>query len=94
MSECSLDAVSFSTDDFSMGRNGKHFIKPVPDVSLTLRPPIKERAVPESTTPEAIKMGRFYCTAEEVGWLRKVTFEMKQLSNYKEAACKGQSVSL
>ncbi|XP_068001300.1 sentrin-specific protease 2-like isoform X1 [Melanerpes formicivorus] len=49
----------------SMGRNGKHFIKPVPDVSLTLRPPIKERAVPESTTPEAIKMGRFYCTAEE-----------------------------
>ncbi|XP_054022819.1 sentrin-specific protease 2 [Dryobates pubescens] len=49
----------------STGRNGKHFVKPVPDVSLTLRPPIKERAVPESTTPEAIKMGRFYCTAEE-----------------------------
>ncbi|XP_009575128.1 PREDICTED: sentrin-specific protease 2 [Fulmarus glacialis] len=49
----------------STSRNGKHHIKPAPDGILTLRPPIKERTVPESTTSEASKMGRLFCAAEE-----------------------------
>ncbi|XP_071668465.1 sentrin-specific protease 2 isoform X2 [Patagioenas fasciata] len=49
----------------SASRNGKHYIKPAPDSVLTLRPPIKERAGPESTTSEANKTGRPFCTAEE-----------------------------
>lgn len=49
----------------STSRNGKHHIKPAPDGILTLRPPIKERTVPESTTPEVSKMGRLFCAAEE-----------------------------
>ncbi|XP_010140524.1 PREDICTED: sentrin-specific protease 2-like, partial [Buceros rhinoceros silvestris] len=49
----------------STSRNGKHHIKPVADGVLTLRPPIKERAVQESTTSEVSKMGRLFCTAEE-----------------------------
>ncbi|OPJ86807.1 sentrin-specific protease 2 [Patagioenas fasciata monilis] len=49
----------------SASRNGKHYIKPAPDSVLTLRPPIKERAGPESTASEANKTGRPFCTAEE-----------------------------
>ncbi|XP_064930302.1 sentrin-specific protease 2 [Columba livia] len=49
----------------STSRNGKHCIKPAPDSVLTLRPPIKERSGPESTTSEANKTGRPFCTAEE-----------------------------
>lgn len=80
-SECSLDAISFSIGDFSTGRNGKHSAKHLPDGSLTLRPPIKERAVPESVTPEATKTRKVHCTAAEVGWLREGTSAMKQLSS-------------
>ncbi|XP_035755917.1 sentrin-specific protease 2 [Egretta garzetta] len=49
----------------STSRNTKCHIKPAPDGILTLRPPIKERSVPESTTSEVGKMGRLFCTAEE-----------------------------
>ncbi|XP_064313179.1 sentrin-specific protease 2 [Phalacrocorax carbo] len=49
----------------SSSRSGKHHIKPAPDGILTLRPPIKERTVPESTTSEVSKTGRLLCTAEE-----------------------------
>ncbi|XP_026711352.1 sentrin-specific protease 2 [Athene cunicularia] len=49
----------------STSRNVKYHIKPAPESILTLRPPIKERAKPESTTSEVIKMGRLFCTAEE-----------------------------
>ncbi|XP_049659162.1 sentrin-specific protease 2 [Accipiter gentilis] len=49
----------------STSRNGKHHIKPAPDGILTLRPPIRERTVPEPTTLEVSKMGRLFCTAEE-----------------------------
>ncbi|XP_064021138.1 sentrin-specific protease 2-like isoform X2 [Pogoniulus pusillus] len=49
----------------STGRNGKHSAKHLPDGSLTLRPPIKERAVPESVTPEATKTRKVHCTAAE-----------------------------
>ncbi|XP_069647887.1 sentrin-specific protease 2 isoform X2 [Haliaeetus albicilla] len=49
----------------STSRNGKHHIKAAPDGILTLRPPIKERTVPEPTTSEVSKMGRLFCTAEE-----------------------------
>ncbi|KAM6063501.1 sentrin-specific protease 2 [Theristicus caerulescens] len=49
----------------STSRNGKYHITPAPDSILTLRPPIKERPVPESTTSEVSKMGRLFCTAEE-----------------------------
>lgn len=64
--EPSLDPISFAIDVFSAGRNGKHCVKPAPDSVLTLRPPIKERAGPESTASEANKAGRPFCTAEEV----------------------------
>lgn len=64
--EPSLDPISFAVDVFSASRNGKHCIKPAPDSVLTLRPPIKERAGPESTASEANKTGRPFCTAEEV----------------------------
>ncbi|KFQ46721.1 Sentrin-specific protease 2, partial [Nestor notabilis] len=49
----------------STSRNGKRHIKPAPDSILTLRPPIKECTMPESTTSEVSKMGRVLCTAEE-----------------------------
>lgn len=92
--ECSLDTISFAVDVFSASRNGKHRIKPAPDSILTLRPPIKERTVPESTASEVSKMGRLFCTAEEVRWVRKVSFEMKQLSSYNKTVCKCWSGSL
>lgn len=77
----SLDTVSFPTDVFSASRNDKGHIKPAPDGFLTLRPPIKECTVPESTTSEVSKMGRLLCTAEEVCRVWKVSLEMKQLSS-------------
>nr|XP_009487915.1 PREDICTED: sentrin-specific protease 2 [Pelecanus crispus] len=49
----------------STSRHGKHHIKPASDSILTLRPPIKEHTVPESTTSEVNKTGRLFCTAEE-----------------------------
>ncbi|XP_054691801.1 sentrin-specific protease 2 isoform X2 [Grus americana] len=49
----------------STSRNGKHHVKLAPDSILTPRPPIKERALPESTTSEVSKIGRLFCTAEE-----------------------------
>lgn len=84
----------FAVDVFSTSRNTKCHIKPAPDGILTLRPPIKERSVPESTTSEVGKMGRLFCTAEEVRWVRKVFSEMKQLSSYNQPVCKRQSGSL
>lgn len=83
-----LDTISFPIDDFSTSRNGKHHIKPIADGILTLRPPIKERTVQESMTSEVSKMGRLFCTAEEVHGERMVTFEMKQLGSYNKAVCK------
>ncbi|XP_064020785.1 sentrin-specific protease 2-like [Pogoniulus pusillus] len=53
------------SDTISTGRNGKHSAKHLPDGSLTLRPPMKERAVPESVTPEATKTRKVHCTAAE-----------------------------
>ncbi|XP_075616842.1 sentrin-specific protease 2 isoform X1 [Balearica regulorum gibbericeps] len=49
----------------SISRNGKHHVKLAPDSILTPRPPIKEHALPESTTSEVSKIGRLFCTAEE-----------------------------
>ncbi|CAM9312221.1 unnamed protein product [Bubo scandiacus] len=49
----------------STSRNVKCHIKPAPESILTLRPPIKERTKPESTTSEVSKMGRLFCAAEE-----------------------------
>ncbi|XP_064373218.1 sentrin-specific protease 2 isoform X2 [Dromaius novaehollandiae] len=49
----------------STSRNGKHQIKPTLEDALTLRPPIRERTMLESTTLESGKMGRPFCTAEE-----------------------------
>ncbi|XP_068811265.1 sentrin-specific protease 2 isoform X2 [Struthio camelus] len=49
----------------STSRNGKHQIKPTLEESLTLRPPIREHAMLESTTSASSKMGRPFCTAEE-----------------------------
>lgn len=86
--ECSLDTISLAVDVFSTSRNGKHHIKPAPDGILTLRPPIRERTVPEPTTLEVSKMGRLFCTAEEVCWVRRVSSEMKQLSSYNKTVCK------
>ncbi|XP_033920224.1 sentrin-specific protease 2 isoform X2 [Melopsittacus undulatus] len=58
-------SFSYKTVPRLRSRNGKCHIKPAPDGILTLRPPIKECTVPESTTPEVNKMGRLLCTAEE-----------------------------
>ncbi|XP_040468370.1 sentrin-specific protease 2 [Falco naumanni] len=59
-------SLSYKTiPHLSPSRNGKHHVKPTPGDILTLRPPIRECAVPESTTSEGSKMGRLFCTAEE-----------------------------
>ncbi|XP_065531257.1 sentrin-specific protease 2 isoform X2 [Lathamus discolor] len=57
--------LSFSYKTVPHLRNGKGHIKPAPEGILTLRPPIKECTVPESTTSEVSRMGRLLCTAEE-----------------------------
>ncbi|XP_035400965.1 sentrin-specific protease 2 isoform X1 [Cygnus atratus] len=49
----------------STSRNGNHHIKPTPEDTITLRPPIKEHTTPESATSEVSKMGRPFCTVEE-----------------------------
>ncbi|KAM6389031.1 sentrin-specific protease 2 isoform 1-T1 [Pluvialis apricaria] len=49
----------------STSRNGKQSIKPAAESILPPRPPIKERAAPESATSEGSRMGRLFCTAEE-----------------------------
>ncbi|XP_067158211.1 sentrin-specific protease 2-like isoform X2 [Apteryx mantelli] len=49
----------------SASRNGKHRIKPTLEDALTLRPPIREHTMLESTTSESGKTGRPFCTAEE-----------------------------
>ncbi|XP_040423503.1 sentrin-specific protease 2 isoform X3 [Cygnus olor] len=49
----------------STSRNGNHHIKPTPEDTVTLRPPIKEHTTPESATSEVSKMGRPFCTVEE-----------------------------
>ncbi|PKU30331.1 sentrin-specific protease hypothetical protein [Limosa lapponica baueri] len=86
--ESSLDTISFAIDVFSASQNGKQSIKPASDSALAPRPPIKERFVPEFTTLEGSKMGRPLCTAEEVRWVGRVSFEMEQLAKLVQAYSK------
>ncbi|XP_064020788.1 sentrin-specific protease 2-like [Pogoniulus pusillus] len=76
------------SDTISTGRNGKHSAKHLPDGSLTLRPPMKERAVPESVTPEATKTRKVHCTAaEDVQRGEKVKY--RQLLQLVKEKCAG-----
>lgn len=81
-SEYCLDAISFAIGIFSTSRNGNHHVKTTPEDTVTLRPPIKEHTTPESATSEVSKMGRPFCTVEEVRWVRKLAFEITQFSSH------------
>ncbi|XP_025892214.1 sentrin-specific protease 2 [Nothoprocta perdicaria] len=59
------EALSRSHKTIPCLRHGKHHIKPTVEDALTLRPPIREHVMPESTSSESGKMGRPSCAAEE-----------------------------
>ncbi|XP_051481927.1 sentrin-specific protease 2 isoform X2 [Apus apus] len=68
----------------SKSRSGKHYIRPGPDSILTPRPPIKDSSEAPSSTSEAGKAGRFFCTAEEDVWREEKMKYQQLLETVKE----------
>ncbi|XP_009999812.1 PREDICTED: sentrin-specific protease 2, partial [Chaetura pelagica] len=74
----------FSAGMILKSRSGKHYIRPGPDSILTPRPPIKDCSEAPSSTSEAGKVGRFFCTAEEDVWREEKMKYQQLLETVKE----------